>query len=672
MLKAYICDTVCNLLWNKLITAITCEMFHPMDRRKHILRPLIICLISASGLTLSLSAQEVRSIDGKGNNPNNTEWGAAHTRLITPTGLYYEDAVSTPTGSARPNPRVVSNSIFSQSENLNNQLELSDYVWVFGQFVDHDITLVENNVDEPIFIQVPADDQIMDPTGSGQVVIPMFRSAFDPATGTDQDNPRIHMNSITSFVDASAVYGSDDRRAMWLRTFEGGKLKTSQGNLLPFNTVTGEFNDPTDQSAPFMANDVQPGVKLFVAGDVRANENPLLLAFHTLFVREHNRLCEVYQAKHPDWDDERIYQKARRVVSGQLQSIVYDEWLPSMGIHLPLYTGYDPQVDPSITNVFAAAAFRMGHTLLSSVIIRMDESGETIPQGNLLLRDGFFAPMEILLAGGVDPYFKGMGTQIQQDLDCKVIDDVRNFLFGPPGAGGLDLAAINIMRGRERGLGDINSIRVALGLEPFNEFSEICANPELYVGLSAMYGTVDELDPWVGMLAEDHMPSALFGETIMAILEDQFQRLRDGDRFFYLNDDGLTPEEKTEIRETLFSDIIRRNTGVTLMQDNVFIAKEHSDLPFAGIDVTKRNLDFAVFPNPVVNTANFKAYVTEGGRSELAITDVQGRIVYTDSYDFRQGINTFSVETGNLLLPGIYYVRLEKDGNFNVLKLIAQ
>ena len=641
-----------------------------MSIRRLASRAVLTALAALLALCVDLSAQEVRSIDGRNNNRLNPEWGATHTRLVVPTGLAYADSISSPAGPDRTNPREISNVIFSQSGRLNNQLELSDYVWVFGQFIDHDITLTDNNPAEPILIEVPTGDPFMDPFGTGQVVIPMFRSEFDHTTGTSAENPRIHTNAITAFIDGSAVYGSDVFRAQWLRTFQDGKLRTSQGNLLPFNTTTGEFNDPTDPFAPFMADDVGESHKLFVAGDVRANENPLLLAFHTIFVREHNRLCDVYLEKHPDWDDERIYQKARSMVSGLLQSIVYDEWLPAMGVELPEYSGYDPSVDPSIANVFSAAAFRLGHTLLSANIIRMDNDGETIAQGDIALRDAYFAPMEVLLAGGIDPYFKGMGTQIQQDLDCKVIDDVRNFLFGPPGAGGLDLAAINIMRGRERGLGTFNEIRTAIGLEPYDDFLDICSNPDLGVGLEAMYGSVDNVDAWVGMLAEDHMPKALFGATIMKIMEDQFLRLRDGDRFYYLNDPALTAEDHEEIAATLFSDIIRRNTRIELMQDEVFYAEQHEDLLFAGIQVTKRNLDVAVFPNPVNTTANFKTFITEPGEGLLIVTDLQGREVYTEEMDFRQGVNTFSLDVENSLLPGIYFVRLEKDSDFNVLRLI--
>ncbi len=164
------------------------------------------------------------------------------------------------------------------------------------------------------------------------------------------------------------------------------------------------------------------------------------------------------------------------------------------------------------------------------------------------------------------------------------------FFFGPPqaGLGGLDLAAININRGRERGLPDFNTIRQDFGLSAYTTFSEINENPDDMATMETLYGDINNIDPWVGMLAEDHMPNALFGETIMKIMEEQFFALREGDRFYYENDPVLSQIEKEDIRNTTFRDIIMRNTGITVMQMNVFEAMDHDSIcpaqtPFANI-----------------------------------------------------------------------------------------
>lgn len=455
---------------------------------------------------------------------------------------------------------------------------LSDYCWVWGQFIDHDLGLTPDGINEPAMIPVPAGDPWFDPMNTGTMMIPMMRNAFDPSTGTDPANPRRHPNMITAFIDGSGVYGSDEVRTNWLRTFSGGKLKVSAGNLLPFNTYTGEFDAPIDPNAPHMDNPVGISDKIPVAGDIRAGENPLLFSIHTLFVREHNRLCDVLSQEHPDWTDEQLYQQARKLVSGTIQSIVYNEWLPTLGIELPEYTGYKPDVNPQLMNVFTAAAFRLGHTLLNGNLRCLDNEGNVVPEGNLPLRDAFFNPFPAM-ASGIEVFLKGMAEQTQQSFDPKVIDDVRNFLFGPPGPGGLDLASINISRGRERGLPDFNTVREAFGLTPYSFFQQINSSAAVFTILQDVYGGhIDRIDPWIGFLSEQPMTGKLLGSTLTKIMEVQFTALRDGDRFFYENDPVLNDQEKSKIRHTSFHDVIMRNTGISLMQDKVFESMPHADI----------------------------------------------------------------------------------------------
>jgi len=533
--------------------------------------------------SIGLVAQDVdvnlyRTVDGSFNNLANPQWGSAGENLLRFVPAAYADGMSAPSGADRPNPRVVSNSLFEQSGLLNDPLQLSDFCWVFGQFIDHDIGFTPDG-SEFLPIPVPAGDPWFDPANSGQSIIPMMRNAFDPASGNAPSNPRAHPNVVTAFIDGSAVYGSNDEMATWLRTFVDGKLKTSAGGrMLPFNTLTGEYDAPIDPNAPHVDNPVGLSDKLYVAGDVRVNENPLLAAFHALFHLEHNYQCDRLKEKHPDWTDEQLYQHARKIVGGLIQSIVYDEWLPAMGVPMEAYTGYDPTIQPQLMEVFTAAAFRLGHTLLNGNLQRMDNEGEIIPEGNLALRDAFFNPMVIPQVGGIDVYLKGMAAQNQQRFDARVIDDVRNFLFGPPGSGGLDLAAININRGRERGLPGFNAVRQAFGLAPYLAFVQLNSNPEVSAKLASLYNAPDYADPWVGLLAERAASGGLLGPTLNTILNRQFTILRDGDRFYYENDPVLSEEEKAMIRKTTFHDIIMRNTGIKLMQDNVFLMEPHDEI----------------------------------------------------------------------------------------------
>jgi hypothetical protein len=88
-------------------------------------------------------------------------------------------------------------------------------------------------------------------------------------------------------------------------------MKTSAGDLLPFNTVSGEQSADIDPNAPSMKNDNGGTAKTFVAGDVRAAENPVLTSIHTIFIREHNRICDRLKALGMS-NDELMYQTARK------------------------------------------------------------------------------------------------------------------------------------------------------------------------------------------------------------------------------------------------------------------------------------------------------------------------------------------------------------------------
>ena len=389
----------------------------------------------------------------------------------------------------------------------------------------------------------------------------MSESGYISGTGTDPSNPRQLPNGITSWIDGSNIYGSDTERANFLRTEQEGKLKLSSGKLLPFNDGTQDNDNPrgTDPTS------------LFIAGDVRANENSVLVSMHTLFAREHNRIAGELALAHPDWTDEQIYQRARDINIAQYQSIIYNEYLPSLlGLDvLPEYNGYDAEIDPSITRAFANAAFRFGHSQLSSEISRLDPQGNEILEGSLTLADVFFRSAAVVQETGIDPILRGVASSLSQNIDPKTIDDVRNLLFGfGANAVGRDLFAININRGRINGLADYNTIREAYGLNKVNSFAEITSDAQLQTQLANLYGTVDNIDAFAGLLAEDHVPGAAVGETIRTILVHQFVALRDGDRFYYKN--TFSPEEIAIIEQTTFSDIIRRNTNTNIIQDNAF------------------------------------------------------------------------------------------------------
>lgn len=506
---------------------------------------------------------EFRSISGAGNNTESPVVGRADTPMTRMVHPAYPDGLAEPSGIDRPNPRAVSNIVARQSGSLPNAAGASDFLWQWGQFLDHDLTLAREQADAPLPIPVPPGDEYFDPAGSGAVEIPFDRSEYDPSTG--QADPRQQMNALSTYIDASQVYGSNEERAQALRRDDGsGKLRTSEGALLPLNTTGLENNPDSDDPS------------LFVAGDVRANEQVALTAMHVLFVREHNRLAERLQSADAALDGDALYQHARAIVIAKVQRITYEEFLPLLlGENaLSAYDGYDPDTEAHLANEFATVAFRLGHSLLSSTLRRVGPDGQTIAAGDLALRDAFFFPPERLRTeGGIEPLLRGLAEQPAQELDPLVVDDVRHFLFGPPGDGGRDLIALNLQRARDHGLPAYNELRRSLGLTAKATFADISSDPEIRARLVEAYDSVELIDPWIGCMAEGHLPGAMVGELAFSILKRQFESLRDGDRFWYerLNAATYTELGVEEIGRASLARIIRDNTAIEdEIPDDVF------------------------------------------------------------------------------------------------------
>ena len=302
-----------------------------------------------------------------------------------------------------------------------------------------------------------------------------------------------------------------------------------------------------------------------------------LTAMHTLFVREHNRLADIIADQDPDLSGDEIYQLARKIVGAQNQAITFNEFLPLLlgPDAIGPYTGYDPSVDPAITSEFSAAAFRVGHTMLSPNLLLIGADGQ---EEQMSLARSFFNP-SFVVEHGISAILRGLAAQPAQQVNSRVIDEVRNMLLKEPNGPAFDLAALNIQRGRDHGVGDYNTVRRAYGLAPVESIADISSDPSVQQALMHAYDDIHNLDLWTAALAEDHVPGAMVGETLQTIISDQFRRLRHGDRFWFENDPYFlaNPGLLDEVRSTTLADIIRRNTPIEdEIQDNVFIV-ESSD-----------------------------------------------------------------------------------------------
>jgi len=145
-------------------------------------------------------------------------------------------------------------------------------------------------------------------------------------------------------------------------------------------------------------------------------------------------------------------------------------------------------------------------------------------------------------------------------------------LFGPPGAGGLDLASLDIQRGRDHGVADYNTMRTDFGLPRVTSFAQISSDPRVQAALASVYASVDDMDAWVGAVAEDHLPGASVGPLVAAIMVDQFSRIRDGDRFWFENNPAFSAEEIAALRSTRLADIMARNVPMTHPELVTFLA----------------------------------------------------------------------------------------------------
>ncbi len=259
-------------------------------------------------------------------------------------------------------------------------------------------------------------------------------------------------------------------------------------------------------------------------------------------------------------------------MGAEVEAITYNEFLPALlGTHAPGISGdYDQNLNASILNEFSTALFRVGHTMLSPNLLRIKNDGLPADGGPMALQHAFFLPQSLAGTNELDYFLKGLASDQQQDADMHMVDDVRNFLFGNAIPGGFDLASLNIQRGRDHGLPGYNAVRQAFGLAPKASFADISSDPLIQAGLQSLYGNMNDIDAWVGALSEDHWEDSQVGELITVGLAKQFTLTRDGDRLWFLRDPDLSAEDINWLMSLKLSDVIRMNTSITNLQDNVF------------------------------------------------------------------------------------------------------
>ncbi|KJH50717.1 animal hem peroxidase [Dictyocaulus viviparus] len=484
------------------------------------------------------------------------------------------------------------------------------------------------------------------------------------------------MNStseLTAFIDGSVIYGSTLCEADDLRTKTGGKLKEISNIDLPPRLLPQAEDQSQCRSAPI--------APCFTSGDERVSQHPGITVIHILFHREHNRIAGILSQINPHWNDERIYQEARRIVSAEIAHISYNEYLPRiigfgmadkynvlprnegyfsesleeapvMILYVTTYlsnflyrvSGYDPTCEATISHSFATAAFRFGHSLsrrfvehrspiritspLRSLINEysfVDSMKFLVIQGlsNIYTRNNFFSringryrndtpPVDLAMnfqyadaiydreRGGPDSILLGFLISSSMATDRHVSDALRNFLFSTRGdsQSGLDLASINIMRGRDHGVPSYTTHRDMCGLDrplSFNGLPDEMSSSAIEA-LSSVYESVDDIDLFSGITSETPMPGAMVGPTAACIIAEQFSRLKKCDRFYYENDgpQRFSLDQLQQIRQVTLSSLICENQDwISRVQPQSFsLPDKHLNMPidchdFHHVDLSK-------------------------------------------------------------------------------------
>lgn len=495
---------------------------------------------------------------------SNSEYNTSANALLGA----YDTPVTEGEGVARtrPSARLISNELFdSYRQDLRSE-RLNDLHVHMGQMIFHDTDFstpfASGSLDDIMGIKVPKGDPIFDENSFGGQFLRFRRSGAQPGTGQGFNVNREQFNKVSAFLDLSHVYSPALARLHTFRTFQQGKL-TVDG-------TTGYMPKNVDDVG--LANPLEKDMTTqLLSGDNRANVHPALLALHTVFHVEHNRLCdEVMSEIGYAAADEEVFQMARARNIAQWQAHVYEEYLPALlgpKLKLKRYSGYDPTASVGISNEFATAAARFGHSQVNDVQMCANSDYSECEGGHLLLRDNYFKPGSFL-RGGMTRLLRGMFMQKAGKVDTKMVDGMTNQLFGTH-AFPLDLASINIQRGRDHGLADYNQVREDLGLKRVRVFEEITSDASLAQQLRELYGDdVDNIDLFVGGLAEDHVEGGDIGETFGTIIMLQFEVLRDGDRYYYENEDYLlfTDSQVANFKRRslcdIFNDVIEYTDGV--------------------------------------------------------------------------------------------------------------
>jgi peroxidase len=367
---------------------------------------------------------------------------------------------------------------------------------------------------------------------------------------------------------------------------------------------------------------------------------------------------------------------ARAITTAEYQNIIYTEYLPALlgPTAVSAYTGFDPNVNTEVTQEFSTAAFRVGHSQVSDEQQGIDNNGNVTFMESLASSFGN-TPAQDEANDGIDSLLRDLSNDNSQAVDVYAVDGLRNLLADSPDQ--MDLIAIDIQRERDLGLGTLNETRIALGLTPYTSFSQLTSDPTVAANLQLTYGSIDDVDLFIGGLAENHAPGSDVGQTFQTIIADQFEALRNGDQFYWQNEDFSQQLAQT-ISQTTLSDIIERDTGTAAEQLNAFVAEQRHSSDVAAADPSAPQLVIGVDTNgatiaggpaddTIVAGLGLNQILTGGGGSDTFVFDGTGHTDTISDFDPTQDTIVFKADAADFLEATVCEVngsaRLSFNGN---------
>ncbi|XP_050294135.1 peroxidase-like [Anthonomus grandis grandis] len=544
----------------------------------------------------SCPCSSYRSYDGSCNNLQNPSWGSANTTYGRLIAANYSDGHSSPraaqSGNPLPSARLLSTAFYPNLSLLDISYTVS--AMQFGQVIAHDMSslvnipgglcctedfkMLANPPDSCFPIPVPANDPVY--SQYGYTCLPLSRSATDEDFNCLGNRSRVEqITSVSAFLDLNIVYGNSVSENANLRSFVNGRLI--------MNNVNNQDMLPTHPN-PTCSTVGGSNLPCYMSGDPRVNQNPDLTILQTLLAREHNRIADTLAALHPEWEDECIFQEARKINIAQYQYIAYYEWLPIFIGSLNSLTNkitystlgfvedYNPLVNPVIYNEHATGASRYFHTLIQARIQLMNEN--RLIESSTRLSDNINSPRILeSSSNNFDSLTRGMCTQAMEGADVYHTSEITSNWIRTPETGviGRDLKAIDIQRSRDHGIASYNDYRVLCGLSrahSFLAFLDSISLPNI-LRLQQLYETPDDVELAVAASLENPVLGTLAGKSNLCILIRQFYISRVSDRFWFerSGDTGFNLGQLQQIRKASISKIICDNSkSIERMQINGF------------------------------------------------------------------------------------------------------